>query len=240
MDFRPVASRRHTLIIMLVLVGLAAASRFHLMRIIAGWFGTDLSTAHPATRWVVASLLLGAISEWGIVGLISRGVRETGFRLGDLIQGRWTRWTDGWRDIAIGIGFVFPLLIASGTLSFLLTRGLGWQQPKLPAVYYPQNLSELAAMLMLCVTAGICEELIFRGYFQRQLLAFTQSSRRAFVGQAVLFGLAHAYQGPVGIVLATFLGLSFAWLAKERQSLRPGMVTHAVWDIGGAVLHYLH
>lgn len=240
MDFRPVASRRHTLAIILVLVGLTAVSRLHLLRIVAGWFGTDLSTAHPATSWIVASLLLGALSEWCIVGLISRGVRKGGFRIGDLVQGKWRRWSDGWRDIAIGIGFLFPLLIAGGTLSFMLTRGLGWQHPKLPSAYHPQNLPELAAMLVLCVTAGICEELIFRGYFQRQLLAFTQSPRGAFVGQAVLFGLAHAYQGAVGMVMATFLGLAFAWLAHERQSLRPGMVTHAVWDIGAAVLHYLH
>jgi len=80
---------------------------------------------------------------------------------------------------------------------------------------------------------------VFRGYFQRQLLAFTGSLGWTSVGQSVLFGLAHAYRGGLGIVVATSLGLSFTWLAQRRQSLRPSMITHALWDIAGSILCYI-
>ena len=81
------------------------------------------------------------------------------------------------------------------------------------------------------MTAGFCEELVFRGYAQRQFLAHSQSPAIAVVGQGLVFGLMHAYQGWRAVVSITMLGVLFGAFAAWRKTLRPGMVAHAWHDV---------
>ena len=83
----------------------------------------------------------------------------------------------------------------------------------------------------MSITAGFCEELVFRGYLQRQALGLTGSVALAVLAQAVLFGVAHWYQGVKMVVLITVLGILFGVLAHWRKSLRPGMIAHAWGDV---------
>jgi membrane protease YdiL (CAAX protease family) len=83
---------------------------------------------------------------------------------------------------------------------------------------------------MLSATAGICEEFIFRGYLQKQFQAITGSDAAAVALQAVLFGIAHSYQGVKSMVTITVYGALFGILAVYRKSLRPGMIQHAMQD----------
>jgi membrane protease YdiL (CAAX protease family) len=48
--------------------------------------------------------------------------------------------------------------------------------------------------------------------------------------QAVCFGIAHSYQGVKSIVTITVYGALFGLLAIYRNSLRPGMIQHAMQD----------
>jgi membrane protease YdiL (CAAX protease family) len=59
----------------------------------------------------------------------------------------------------------------------------------------PVTRPEMLAWIILAGSAGISEELAFRGYFQRQLRAMTGSVAAALGLQAVLFGVSHGYQG---------------------------------------------
>ncbi|MBZ5510084.1 MAG: CPBP family intramembrane metalloprotease [Acidobacteriia bacterium] len=83
---------------------------------------------------------------------------------------------------------------------------------------------------MLSATAGFCEEIMFRGYLQKQFLAATRSTAAAIVLQAVIFGIAHAYQGGRRIILIAVYGALFGMLAAWRKSLRPGMIQHTLQD----------
>ena len=89
------------------------------------------------------------------------------------------------------------------------------------------------------VSAGICEEIVYRGYLQRQFLALTRSSIVAVLAQAVIFGLGHAYQGAKQVVVITVLGLLYGLLAWWRKSLRPGILAHAWSDIFGGWIERL-
>jgi len=84
---------------------------------------------------------------------------------------------------------------------------------------------------MMSITAGFCEELVYRGYLQRQFLVLTGSVALAVLAQAVLFGAGHWYQGVKMVIVITVLGVLFGVFARWRKSLRPGMIAHAWGDI---------
>jgi membrane protease YdiL (CAAX protease family) len=99
----------------------------------------------------------------------------------------------------------------------------------------PEGPAQIAAWLLVCVTAGFCEETIFRGYFQKQFIAWTKNEPVGIVLSAVIFGACHIYQGPKAVVVITVYGLLFGILAQWRKSMRPGMITHALHDAAGGL-----
>ena len=61
------------------------------------------------------------------------------------------------------------------------------------------------------MSTGYCEELFFRSYLLRRLGQVGLPPKWAAIGLGLIFGLGHGYQGPVGLVSASLLGLFFAW-----------------------------
>lgn len=92
--------------------------------------------------------------------------------------------------------------------------------------------------------AGFGEEFLFRGYLLSRLAQILGDGRVAWAvaifGQAALFGLAHAYQGPVGM-FPIFVGavvngiVSVAW----GRNLWPVMIAHGLVDTLGFTMLYL-
>jgi membrane protease YdiL (CAAX protease family) len=81
------------------------------------------------------------------------------------------------------------------------------------------------------------EEILFRGYLQRQIGALSGNIYVGLVVSAILFGAGHGYEGARRMVLIAVLGLMFGVLTLLRKSLRPGMMAHALFDsLQGAVL----
>jgi hypothetical protein len=101
---------------------------------------------------------------------------------------------------------------------------------------YPHGGAEITVWLALSVTAGICEETIFRGYLQRQFMALTGSAPAGILLSAAAFGAAHAYQGFRMVIWIGLLGAMLGILAYWRGSVRPGMIVHAWQDSLGGVL----
>lgn len=93
----------------------------------------------------------------------------------------------------------------------------------------PSNRHELRLFMMLSLTAGFCEELLFRGYLI-WYLAFYIGVPSAGVLSGVLFGLGHLYQGPRQAVKIIFLGLLFAALYLVSGSLWIPIALHAALD----------
>ena len=104
----------------------------------------------------------------------------------------------------------------------------------------PQTVPEMIVWVVVATSAGFCEELIFRGYLQRQCLALTQNIAAAVILQGIIFGAAHAYQGAKAIPVISVYGMLFGALAAMRKSLRPGMLQHATQDsVAGLAAHFL-
>ena len=94
---------------------------------------------------------------------------------------------------------------------------------------------ESAVWAVVSVAAGICEELVYRGYLQRQFWSLTKSLPLAFVLQSVVFGVGHIYQGWKPALVTASYGLVFGLVAAWRRSIIPGAIAHAVVDIMGGL-----
>jgi membrane protease YdiL (CAAX protease family) len=105
----------------------------------------------------------------------------------------------------------------------------------------PANGREVAAWTLLCLMVGFSEELVFRGYLQRQFNGWARGRIGwGILASAVIFGSAHAYQGVRGMVLITVFGALFSVLAIYRRSLRAGMIAHGWHDLlSGLALAFL-
>jgi membrane protease YdiL (CAAX protease family) len=82
----------------------------------------------------------------------------------------------------------------------------------------------------LSLTAGICEEIVYRG-FLIAVLATAFDLWLAVILAAVAFGVAHAYQGPKGILKTGVVGLIAGGLFVLTGSLWLPMLLHALVDV---------
>jgi membrane protease YdiL (CAAX protease family) len=164
--------------------------------------------------------------------LVVAGVRRSGASVFIVLGDRWHSVREVLRDIgriAAGSWIVAAALLwIFGWL--LRMAALGRNVSMLP-----RGGIELTLWIALSVTAGICEETIFRGYLQRQSMALTKSTPVGILLSAA-FGVAHAYQGFRMVILIGLYGAMFGILAYWRGSVRPGMIAHAWQDSLNGVL----
>lgn len=95
----------------------------------------------------------------------------------------------------------------------------------------PTNSSEQRTFLFLSITAGICEEILYRGLLMSALTQLGLGQFWALVCASLLFGLGHAYQGWEGIGKTTLVGFFLGTLALFSGSIYVGMILHAVLDL---------
>jgi membrane protease YdiL (CAAX protease family) len=93
----------------------------------------------------------------------------------------------------------------------------------------------LTLLPLVWVSAGICEEVVYRGYLITQGAALLGNSRLARLAAvllaAILFALAHGHQGLSGMLLTGTLGVLFGLLfLQQRENLWVNMVAHIVGD----------
>ena len=93
------------------------------------------------------------------------------------------------------------------------------------------------------IGAGFYEEFMFRGFLMQGLAMFFGASRGAWfvacVAQGALFGAAHAYQNPLGIVITGTLGILMGLLViVSGRNLWPVIIGHGLFDASRFVLFY--
>ena len=104
--------------------------------------------------------------------------------------------------------------------------------------FFPQTTAEIVLWIALSITAGICEEAVYRGYLQTQFGSLAKSVPVGIVLSGLVFGASHSYQGLTRASLIAVTGMMAGVLAYWRSSLRPGMIAHALQDLLGALVRH--
>ncbi len=89
----------------------------------------------------------------------------------------------------------------------------------------------LPLLLFTCVTAGVTEEFIFRGYLMPRLQLFFNNNYASIVISSVLFGIMHIGYGTIFQVLGPiFIGAVFAVHYQKFRNLKILIFCHFLWD----------
>jgi len=174
--------------------------------------------------------------EWAVFGYIVWGERKRGISLRELVGPRWSKGKENLVDLGIAACFDLTALVILGIIGHLLHT-----EPNTKIVQFmmPVGWLELGMWLLLSLTAGICEETIFRGYFQRQFIGWTGNAIVGIVISAALFGAIHIYQGWKQTIVIGVFGAMFGTLSVVRKSLKPGMMAHSFQDSAVGIAYML-
>lgn len=99
----------------------------------------------------------------------------------------------------------------------------------------PTTKKEAKLWNVVSLTAGITEEMIYRGFliFALSYLFPSLSIWIVVLIASLLFGLAHTYQGTLGVVRTTIIGFFFSILYLSLGSILPLIVLHFFIDYMG-------
>jgi uncharacterized protein len=217
MGRRLIAPWWHSCLLVLLIAATSALGSLHTAK-------SSMASHHLANYAVTLAWewALAAVAYWGI------RLRKTPLRV---LLGERRR---GLREFFIDVGaaalFWISALVVLAALAALLSLFHLQSAQKQISQLAPASLAEATLWIALSVSAGICEEFVFRGYLQQQ---FARASGQLWVGvlvSAVLFGAAHGYEGIAGMLMITVYGALFSLLAISRGSLRAGMIAHGWHD----------
>lgn len=106
--------------------------------------------------------------------------------------------------------------------------------------FLPSDYREFAHYNFLAFSAGIGEEIVYRGFFILYLLSLCGSSGTctiwAIIIPAFLFGISHLYQGGKAVIKIIVLAILLGSIYLESQSLWIVMGIHVLIDVLGGWL----
>ncbi len=190
---------------------------------------------HPVSKQGgrIPQYLMTMAWEWILTVFVIWGASKSGTGLRELIGGKWQQFEDFLLDIAMAVGFLFVSWLVLGALAYAI--GFAKQANvetarKQLEFMVPQSTLDVIVAVLLALTAGFCEEVIFRGYLQRQFGRMTDNAWAGIILAALAFGASHGYEGWQRMIIIAVFGAMFGIMAHYAKSLRPGMISHALHD----------
>ncbi|HEV2131521.1 MAG TPA: CPBP family intramembrane glutamic endopeptidase [Longimicrobiaceae bacterium] len=166
--------------------------------------------------------LSSSLGLWALAGITYAAARASGFSL---------------ESVGLVMLPPVPLLLWSlaATLAGLaiLVAGRALRLRETPLLEYilPRTVGEKVAFVGVSITAGVCEELVFRGFLIPAASVAFGSIGLAVLLSSAVFGLLHAYQGVIGIVRTGILGFLLVIPLLATGSLLPSILAHTALDV---------
>jgi membrane protease YdiL (CAAX protease family) len=214
---RPVAHWLHTLGLLIVLAGTTTFSHYH-------------APTLRASKSHVAEYIASIVLEWILFGIVIAGIRQRRAFLRTAFSNRSLTWMQ-----ALGMGVAAYL---AGMVAIALINGLLYFTPlfhqrntEVVLALLPHTRIEFLLWFLVSLTAGLTEEMIFRGYLQQQLTAWLQRPVLAIVLASFLFGSVHLYEGLAAILPLAALAFVYGSIVRYyRGDLRSVIVAHTLQD----------
>ena len=227
----------HTVVIAVLMLGYSAAGAWGTSRMMARGSGSI------SEKGRILQYALTIAVELFLLFLVWLGLHIKKNRIRDLIGGRWDKPEAFLIDVGIAFVFwvlAFAVLIGLGFALGLTKPAQAEGAKKLIDALAPRSVGGLILFIVLSTVAGFVEEVIFRGYLQRQIAVITGNAYIGLFVSALIFGGSHGYEGLRRMFLIFVFGSMFGLLALWRKSLRPGMIAHAWHDsFQGALLFFV-
>jgi CAAX protease family protein len=219
-----VASRLHTIIILIVLGVLAAGAALRALRGSHDLVGP--AGRLPLYGWILAIQLL-------LFWFVRTGISRSGYSVRALVdQSRWTtrRWA---RYLGIAVaGWLLWLTFAAVLGSFLRPSP---DQLRAVIQFLPHGRFEKLCWVVFSVGTNFCEEVLYRGYLMRQFSGLTGSPAMALLLQAAVFAVGHISLGLPLMISVSLLALWLGALTLWQKSLVPAMLIHAGISLFGGL-----
>ena len=177
------------------------------------------------------SLFLMALVILVVWFLFKRPFAEIGFKQVSNINSWW------------GLVLVFILLYLTDTVKAISSKEeieekFKAQISKTP--FMPTKKAELPLYFLMCFSAGVFEEIIFRGFLVTYcyflFFEFVNGDQWAVILPAIVFSIAHYYQGGKAVVKIFILSLLFGFIFLWSGSLIVVMLLHFTVDAIGGLL----
>ena len=171
-----------------------------------------------------------------------------------LVLGLWIRERRPWSALRLGPSPLLPLALGFAVVALYLVLALRLRR-KLMArperlarirsmmsyadVLIPRTPAERGRFTAVALTAGICEEILCRGFMLWYFGAWGVVA--AVLLSSAVFGLGHLYLGVAHVFRTSLIGVVFALLTIATGSLVPAIALHVAMDwVSGDVGYRAH
>ena len=174
--------------------------------------------------------VMGAIvvSVWLI---FSRPLAELGLTQPENFRSWW------WLAIIFVLVYLFDTVITLSSKRSIDEEIDNWKK-RTP--FLPTKNSELPEYFLMCFSAGVFEEIVYRGYLINYCWSLFEGSGYqqiiAVLLPALAFSIAHFYQGAKAVLKIFFLAVFFGYLFIYSGSLLIVMILHFLVDAIGGLL----
>jgi membrane protease YdiL (CAAX protease family) len=174
------------------------------------------------------------LAEWSLVAGCAWVIHRNGLTLADFGE----RLGSPLRTLIIA-GLALVTFAALTITSRMQTRKVSAEELRKATAHVrkliPATGGERAVFVAVALTAGLCEEFLYRGWLLNIIAAATGSPWVALILSSILFGFAHFYQGPHGMLGAGVLGIVFGTLFIVSGSLFPVQALHTLIDLNNGL-----
>ncbi len=179
-------------------------------------------------------LWLMALVVMAVWWFSDRSLTSLGFGLPDLGGNLWI-----WITAVFCLAYAFDVWFQISSTQRKEKMIDRWQQN---TPFLPQTKKELYYFFIVSLSAGFCEEVIFRGYFIQYIWHFTGDSLTGqmlaiFIPGAV-FAFSHFYQGWQAVLKIVVMAFLFGALFCVTRSLWVVIILHILVDVIGGYLSY--
>lgn len=184
------------------------------------------------------SLMLGLAGSTVILVWLfkQRALNSLGFKLPELKD---QYWTVVFLILVFVVGYAIDLYFSAKKMNALKENENWFERSS----FLPEKTKELPAYIILCLSAGIFEEIIYRGFMVTYFLPMDGVADEipwmAIFAPSVLFSLAHTYQGWTAVIKIFIFSLLLGVIFILTKSIYPTMVLHFLIDLIGGVVAML-